>query len=180
MTFLQLVNERESIRRYSDRPVEIEKIDYILEACRMAPSACNSQPWKFVMVTDRELALQVANATFSAVLQFNRFTAQAPVMAVLVSEPAKMLAKIGSAVKDKDFSLIDIGIVAEHFCLAAAEQGLGTCMLGWFDEKKVRQLLGIPKNKRIPLVITLGYPADSKKRRKIRKTMGQMASFNQY
>lgn len=180
MGFIELVNERESTRRYSDRPVERQKIEQILEACRLAPSACNSQPWKFVMVTDRELALQVANTTFSTVLQFNRFTAQAPVMAVLVSEPSTMLSKFGSAVKDKDLSLIDIGIVAEHFCLAAAEQGLGTCMLGWFDEKKVRQLLGIPKNKRIPLVITLGYPDSDKKRRKIRKSMDQMASFNQY
>jgi len=180
MEFIELVNERESTRRYSDRVVEKEKIEYILEACRLAPSACNSQPWKFVMVTDRELALQVANATFSTVLQFNRFTVQAPVMAVLVAEPAKMLSKIGSTVKDKDLSMIDIGIVAEHFCLAAADQGLGTCMLGWFDEKKVRQLLGIPKSKRIPLVITLGYPASEKKRRKIRKSMDKMASFNQY
>lgn len=180
MKFIELVNERESTRRYSDRVVEKEKIEYILEACRLAPSACNSQPWKFVMVTDKELALKVAHATFSKVLQFNRFTVQAPVMAVLVAEPAKMLSKIGSTVKDKDLSMIDIGIVAEHFCLAAAEQGLGTCMLGWFDEKMVRQLLGIPKNRRIPMVITLGYPADTKKRRKIRKSMDQMASFNQY
>ncbi len=180
MDFLQLVNERGSIRRYSNRPVEKEKIDYILESCRLAPSACNSQPWKFVIVTDRNLAIQVANATFSPVLQFNRFSLQAPVLAALVLEPAKMLSKIGSAVKGKDLSLIDTGIVAEHFCLAAAQQGLGTCMLGWFDENKVRQLLGIPKNRRISLVITLGYAPDTKKRRKIRKSMDQIASFNQY
>lgn len=180
MDFLQLVKERESTRKYSNHPVEIEKIEYILEACRLAPSACNSQPWKFVMVTDRELALQVANATFSPMLQFNRFTVQAPVMAVLVMEPAKMLSKIGSTVKGKDLSLIDTGIVAEHFCLAATQLGLGTCMLGWFDEKKVHELLSIPKNKRIPLIISLGYPADHKKRLKIRKSIDKMASFNQY
>lgn len=180
MEFLLLVNERESTRRYADRPVEIEKIDAILEACRLAPSACNSQPWKFVMITDRDLSLELANATFSQVLQFNRFTVQAPVMAVLVMEPARMLSQIGSTVKDKDLSLIDTGIVAEHFCLAAAELGLGTCMLGWFNEKKVRQLLHIPKGKRIPFIITLGYPADQKKRRKIRKSTEEIRSFNRY
>lgn len=180
MNFIKLVNERESTRRYTNRPVEQEKIDYILEACRLAPSACNSQPWKFVMVTDRNLAILIAQATFSTMLQFNRFALQAPVMAVLVREPAKMLSKIGSNIKDKDLSLIDTGIVAEHFCLAAAEQGLGTCMLGWFNENKVRQLLGIPQNRRVPLVITLGYPASNKKRIKIRKSMHQIVSFNQY
>lgn len=180
MNFDQLVIERESTRRYDDRPVEAEKIEAILEACRMAPSACNSQPWKFVMVTDRALSLDVSNATFSPMLQFNRFAVMAPVMAVLVMEPAKMLSKIGSTVKDKDLSMIDIGIVASHFCLQAAELGLGTCMLGWFDEKKVRKLLNIPRTKRIPLIITLGYPTDEKKRRKIRKSSVEMASFNQY
>jgi nitroreductase len=180
MKFSELVNYRESTRRYSDRTVEEEKIQQILEACRLAPSACNSQPWKFVMVTDRALSLDVARATFSTVLQFNRFAVQAPVMAVLVAEPAKMLAKIGGSVKDKDFWLMDIGIVAEHFCLAAAELDLGTCMIGWFDEKKVRQLLGIPKNRRIPLIITLGYPANDKKRKKIRKRLEEIASFNHY
>jgi nitroreductase len=132
------------------------------------------------MITDRDLSLELANATFSQVLQFNRFTVQAPVMAVLVMEPARMLSQIGSTVKDKDLSLIDTGIVAEHFCLAAAELGLGTCMLGWFNEKKVRQLLHIPKGKRIPLIITLGYPADQKKRRKIRKSTEEIRSFNRY
>ncbi|MEE4177485.1 MAG: nitroreductase family protein [Bacteroides sp.] len=180
MNFDQLVIERESTRRYADRPVEAEKIEAILEACRLAPSACNSQPWKFVMVTDRALSLEVAKATFSPMLQFNRFAVLAPVMAVLVMEPAKMLSKIGSTVKDKDLSMIDTGIVASHFCLQAAELGLGTCMLGWFDEKKVRKLLNIPRTKRIPLIITLGYPVDEKKRRKIRKRPDEMASFNQY
>ena len=180
MDFFKLVNERESTRRYADRPVEPEKIEAILEACRLAPSACNSQPWKFVMVTDRDLSLEVAEATFNPVLQFNRFAVQAPVMAVLVMEPAKMLSKIGSTVKDKDLSLIDIGIVAEHFCLAASELELGTCMLGWFNEKKVRELLHIPKNRRIPLIITLGYPANDKKRRKIRKSPEEISSINRY
>lgn len=180
MDFLSLVHKRESTRKYADKAVEPEKILQILEACRLAPSACNSQPWKFVMVTDRALSLDVAKATFSKVLQFNRFAVQAPVMAVLVAEPATLLARMGSSVKDKDLSLIDIGIVAEHFCLQAAALDLGTCMLGWFDEKRVKALLGVPSAKRIPLIITLGYPASDKKRQKIRKKAEDMHTFNRY
>jgi len=180
MDFLQLVNQRESTRKYLQTPVESEKIERILQASRVAPSACNSQPWKFVVVTDPKLSLEVARSTFSPLLQFNRFAEQAPVMAVIVTEPPKTIAKLGGHVKDKDFALIDLGIVAEHFCLQAAELGLGTCMIGWFDEKQVKNLLQIPANKRVFLVITLGYPASDKRRAKIRKPLEKFASYNRY
>ncbi|HSV76626.1 MAG TPA: nitroreductase family protein [Bacteroidales bacterium] len=180
MDFLQLVNLRESTRKYADNAVEQEKIEVILEACRLAPSACNSQPWKFVVVNDREIGLEMAKATFSTLVQFNRFVLHAPVIVALVSEPASVISKFGSAVSDRNLALIDLGIVAEHFCLQAAELGLGTCMIGWFDEKKVRGLLGVPKNKRIHLLITLGYPASDKKRKKIRKSVSQISSYNRY
>ena len=180
MDFLQLVHQRESTRKYSDKPVEAEKIEHIMQACRLAPSACNSQPWKFVIVTDAHLSKEVARATFSGLLQFNRFALQAPVMVAIVSEPPKTIAKWGGQVKDKDFSLIDLGIVAEHFCLQAVELGLGTCMIGWFDEPKIQILLEIPQNRRVFLVISLGYPASSKRRIKIRKPMEKIVSFNKY
>lgn len=180
MEFLKLVNLRESTRRYADSAVEQEKIAVILEACRLAPSACNSQPWKFVIVTDRILCQAVAKATFSTLVPINRFALQAPVMAALVSEPASVISKFGSAVHDRNLALIDIGIVAEHFCLQAAELGLGTCMIGWFDEKRVKELLTVPRNKRIHLLFTLGYPASDKKRKKIRKSIAQISSFNRY
>ena len=102
-------------------------------------------------------------------------------MAVLVIEKPKMITQIGGSVKNREFPLIDIGIAAEHFCLQATELGLSTCMLGWFNEKKIKQLLNIPKNKRIGLVITLGYePEDYKQREKTRKSVEEMSSFNSY
>lgn len=180
MDFLPLVNLRESTRKYSDRAVEPEKIEIILEACRLAPSACNSQPWKFVVVTDPILRKEVAQATFSTLLQFNRFALQAPVMVAIVSEPPKTIAKLGGHVMERNFSLIDLGIVAEHFCLQAAELGLGTCMIGWFDEPRIQQLLEIPKNRRVNLVISMGYPASDRRRIKIRKPMEKIVSFNKY
>ena len=180
MHFNELVVLRESCRKYDLRPVEKEKIEQIMEACRLAPSACNSQPWSFVVVDDPELKKQLADTTTGNVMQFNRFCIGAPVIAALVAEPPNWLSKIGSSIKDKDFYLMDIGIVAEHFCLQASELGLGTCMIGWFDEKKARLLMNIPSTKRIPLLISLGYPASDKKRSKIRKSMDKLWSYNQY
>lgn len=181
MDFSTLVTARQSVRRYSERPVEAEKINQLIEAVRLAPSASNSQPWHLIMVTDPELKDKVAHATFSTLVSFNKFVPQAPVLAVLVLEKPKLITQIGGRLKARDFPLIDIGIAAEHFCLQAAELGLGTCMLGWFDEPKVQQLLDIPKNLRIGLLITLGYSEDGAPlRKKIRKSQEEMSSFNRY
>ncbi|MFP4691567.1 MAG: nitroreductase family protein, partial [Bacteroidales bacterium] len=143
-------------------------------------SACNSQPWRFVVVTDRELKNKVARVTTGPAMPLNRFAPQAPVIVALVAEPPNWLSKIGSSIKDKDYYLMDIGIVADHFCLQAADLGLGSCMIGWFDEQKIRDLLHIPKKRRIPLLITLGYPAKEKPRKKIRKDPGKLYGYNRY
>ncbi len=181
MTFLQLINRRQSIRRYQNKPVEQEKILQLIDAVQIAPSACNSQPWKLIIVDEPELKDKVANATFSKIVSFNKFTIQAPVMAVLVLEKAKLIAQIGGSLKNMEYPQIDIGIAAEHFCLQAAELGLGTCMIGWFDEKKIQKLLHIPKKRKIGLVISLGYaPEDYKLRKKIRKPVDEICGFNSY
>ncbi|MDD2462663.1 MAG: nitroreductase family protein [Desulfobulbus sp.] len=182
MDFSTLLLTRQSVRRYSDKPVEPEKIKQLIEAVRLAPSASNSQPWKLILVTEPALREQVANATFSTLVSFNKFVPQAPVLAVLVIEKPKVITQIGGRLKERDFPLIDIGIAAEHFCLQATELGLGTCMLGWFDEPTVQRLLHIPKNRRIGLLITLGYDADqtAPPRTKRRKSSEEMCSFNRY
>jgi len=181
MTFQELINLRQSVRKYSETPVEREKIEKIIGAVHIAPSACNSQPWKIIIVDDPELKNEVAKATFSKTIAFNKFTIEAPVIAVLVIEKAKLIAQIGGSIKDMEYPKIDIGIAAAHFCLQAAELGLGTCMIGWFDEKKIRQLLKIPEKRKIGLVITLGYPsADYKLRKKIRKPLDEICGFNSY
>ncbi len=182
MDFSALLLNRQSVRRYSDKPVAPEIIDQLIEAVRLAPSASNSQPWKLIMVTDPALKEEVAQATFSPLVSFNKFVPQAPVLAVLVIERPKIITQIGGHLKDRDFPLIDVGIAAEHFCLQAAELGLGTCMLGWFDEPAVQRLLRIPKNRRIGLLITLGYSVDESgtPRPKIRKPREEMCSFNSY
>ena len=147
-----------------------------LEAARLAPSACNSQPWKFVVVDDRELVRKVGEA--AAGMGMNGFAREVPVIVAVVLEKMNLTARIGSVIKDKEYSLLDVGIAVEHFCLQAAELGLGTCIMGWFNEKKVKELLGI-RGKRVPLLVSLGYPA-GENRKKIRKSMDEMSSWNKY
>jgi len=181
MTFEELLSVRQSVRRYTDKPVERDKLDKIIEAVHLSPSACNSQPWKLIIVDEPELKNEVAKATFSKTIAFNKFAVEAPVLAVLVIEKAKLIAQIGGSLKDQEYPQYDIGIAAAHFCLQAAELGLGTCMLGWFDEKKIQQLLKIPEKRKIGLVITLGYPPDDYKiRQKIRKPVDEIGGYNSY
>jgi nitroreductase len=181
MHFSELITHRHSVRAYADHPVEQEKLDILIEAVRLAPSASNSQPWRLIMVTEPPLKDQVARATYSTLVSFNKFVPQAPVLAVLVMEKPKVITQIGATLKDRDFSLIDIGIAAAHFCLQATALGLGTCMLGWFDEAAIQRLLQIPKHKRIGLLISLGYAVPNDPiRSKIRKPKNTMSSFNLY
>ena len=166
-SFLELVKARQSDRAYLDKPVEIEKLERILEAARLAPSACNAQPWKIIVVTDTGKRHEVAGAASGKMLSMNHFSKQAPVQLVLIEENANFTSTVGGWATNKHYPHIDLGIIASYICLAAADEGLGTCMLGWCNEKKVRKSLDIPKSKR---VILLGYssqPLREKKRKTI-------------
>lgn len=176
MDFSELILKRQSDRKYQQRPIDRSLIMQCLEAARVAPSACNSQPWKFVVVDDPRLLSEMASA--AAGMGMNKFAYQASAIVAVVLEKMNLTARIGSVIKDKEYSLLDVGIAVEHFCLQASELGLGTCILGWFDEKKVRKLLNIGK-RRVPLLITLGYP-DGPVRKKVRKSLDEMSCWNAY
>lgn len=177
-SFLQLAASRQSDRSYDvSRIVEPEKLDRILEAARLSPSACNAQPWKFVVVTDSQLAREVGKAT--AGLGMNKFAKDAPVHILVVEESMNITSFLGAKIKDKYFPLIDIGIAAAHITLAAESEGLGSCILGWFDEKEIKKLVGIPIGKRLLLDIVIGYPAKDK-RKKSRKSKEKVVSYNHY
>ena len=177
MEFKELVKKRQSDRKYSAIPVEEEKITQCIETARLAPSACNAQPWKFVIVDNPEIKNAVAECC--AGMGMNKFAHEAPVILALILEKPNMASKIGSVLKGKEYMLMDIGIVANQFCLQATELGLATCMIGWFNEKKVKKLLDLPSSKRIPLLITLGY-SDSPTREKTRKTIDEIYCKNRY
>ncbi|GAB6012731.1 nitroreductase family protein [Viscerimonas tarda] len=180
MDFPELVKKRQSTRAYDkDRPVEAEKIERILEAGRLSPSACNAQPWHFIVVTDPELKDKVADATSAHLLGMNHFTKQAPVHILIVEEKVNLSSGIGGIIKDKHFAFVDIGIAAAHICLAAEAEGLGSCILGWFNEIKVKKLLNIPDSKRVLLDIIIGYAAQDIRPKK-RKEAAEVISYNKY
>ncbi|MBN2852110.1 MAG: nitroreductase family protein [Clostridia bacterium] len=180
MDFNQLIYKRQSVRQYTDKKVEREKIDLCLEAGRMAPSACNSQPWTFVVIDDDTIKEQVASATYNSVVSFNKFSHQAPVIVAVVMESVNLTSKIGTKSTDIDYGFIDLGIAVEHFCLQAADIGLGTCILGWFQAEKIKKILEIPKNRKIGLLITLGYAKEDTIRVKNRKQIDDMSFNNKY
>ena len=131
------------------------------------------------MVNDPELKDKVADCTSNRVLGMNHFTKQAPVHILVVEERANFTSTIGSLVKKKEFPQIDVGIAAAHICLAAKAEGIGSCIIGWFDEKKLRPLLGIPSSKRILLDILIGYSTQPL-RDKQRKSAEEVISYNKY
>ena len=141
LKFADLAKIRQSDRKYKDKSVEKEKLIQCLETARISPSANNSQPWKFVVVDDPEKKEQIAECTIG--LGMNKFTHQCPVLVAVVHEQQNFMSTVGSMIKNKNYALFDIGIAVNQFCLQAADLGLGTCIIGWFDEKKIKKILGI-------------------------------------
>jgi nitroreductase len=178
--FLELARCRRSVRRYRPDPVHNDILLRCLEAARLAPSSCNSQPWTFIVVDDPELKNQVADLTADRFLPLNHFTKQAPVIVVVVVEKQNLSARFGAIAKDRPLAWIDMGAAVEHFCLQAAAEGVGSCILGWFKERPLKTLLQIPAGKRIGLLVTLGYPEGSLQRPKDRKDLAEMARCNTY
>jgi nitroreductase len=175
----RLFEKRQSDRGYIDRTVEQDKLERILDAARLAPSACNAQPWKFITVTDPEIRDQIAEAASAKALGMNTFVAQAPVLIVVVREAPNLSSRIGATVKNKDYSLMDIGIAAGFITLQACAEGLGSCIMGWFNEKLVKKILGIPRSKRVELIISVGY-SSKEYRQKKRKPHEEVISYNLY
>ena len=173
MNFLEIAQTRQSCRAYDEsRPVEQEKLGAILEAARLAPSACNAQPYHLT-VCRGEAAKAAAKACQG--MGMNKFAAQTPVLIVISEQPYYKSAAMGAKVKGIDYRSIDIGIAAAYLTAEATAQGLSTCILGWIDDKKLRQITGIDAPAR--LVITLGYAAQGDKLRpKQRKTMETLVS----
>ena len=181
MKLFELISARQSVRRYSSMPVEKEKIEKCIEAAYLAPSACNAQPWKFIVIDDEQLKNRIAKETYDPVISFNHFVPQAPVIIAIVIEKSPIVPRVGGKIKKKPYYLMDIGIAAEHICLQATELGLGTCMLGWFNEKAVKKLLNVPTSRSIALLISLGYAVDDYPlRKKIRKPIEVVRSYNSY
>lgn len=175
--FLKLAAGRRSIRKYRPLPVEREKLQYCLEAARLAPSACNAQPYKFIVVDEQALKEKLGKAAFSGIYKPCSFAARAGALVVVVSQTGKMSAWLGNRIQSTNFRLVDMGIAAEHFVLAAHEQGLGTCWLGWFDAKGAAKALGLPSGAKAEIMLSVGYADEAPPARK-RKSTEEFSSFN--
>ena len=173
MNFYEIAQNRQSCRSYdASRAVEEEKLNAILEAVRLAPSACNGQPYHLT-VCRGELAKEVAKATMG--MGMNKFASDAPVLIVISEEPYCKTAALGAKVKNNDYRSIDIGIAAAYLTAEATAQGLGTCILGWLDDDKIRKICSLSYPVR--LVITLGYAKEGDKlRTKKRKDLDELVT----
>lgn len=173
MNFKEIALNRQSCRNYdAAKPVEEEKLQAMLEAARLAPSACNGQPYHFT-VCKGEAAKQVAKAVMG--MGMNKFADQAPAMIVISEKPYVKTAALGAKLKGNDYRSIDIGIAAAYLTAEAAAQGVGTCILGWFDDARIRKICGLEETVR--LVVSVGYAKeDDPLREKRRKTLEELVS----
>ena len=173
MNFMEIAEYRQSCRSYdAARPVEAEKIEAMLAAARLAPSACNGQPYHFT-VCRGEVAKEVEKAA-RGVAGLNKFATDAPVVIVVSEKPYVKSAAMGAKLKNNDYRSIDIGIAVAYLTAEAAAQGLGTCILGWLDDAKIRQICDLDQPVR--LLVTVGYPKEGDPlRKKVRKDLSELA-----
>ncbi len=175
MNFLEIARNRQSCRSYNEhRPVEQEKLDAILEAARLAPSACNGQPYHLTVccgetATEAELATRGMGG-------LNKFAVQAPVAIIISEQPYVKTAALGAKLKNNDYRSIDIGIVVAYLTAEATAQGLATCILGWLDDQKLRKITGLDTPAR--LVVLVGYPKEGEPlRKKTRKNRDELIAI---
>ncbi|MBE6809460.1 MAG: nitroreductase [Ruminococcaceae bacterium] len=174
MNFTEIATTRQSCRNFDvTKPVEKEKIDAILSSAQLAPSACNGQPYHITVCTG-DTAMSVAKATQS--MGMNKFSSDAPIQLVISEENYCRTAAVGSKLKHNDYRSIDIGIVTAYITAEATAQGLGSCILGWFDNDKIKSICELKGDVR--LVICIGYAnADDKLRSKKRKDYDGLISY---
>ncbi len=177
-SFQQLVKSRRSIRRYLDRPVEREKILTCIEAARLAPSADNVQPWRFLILDDPDLIAQFAKEVFSGMYFVSKFAAKAPVIILILARLDIIANRIGKQIQNIHYYYIDSGIAGEHIVLQAEELGLGTCWIGWFNPRKARKFLKIPRKYKIVSLMAMGYYEKKPSREKKRRKLEEIAWFN--
>ncbi len=179
MHFLDLARQRQSDRAFTAQKVSREDLLQCIQAAQLAPSACNSQPWKFVVIDDAELIKRAGAAIAENPFGINKFAETAPVLVAVVEEPATLMPKIQGKIEANHWAKFDLGSATEHFCLQAAELGLSSCIMGAFQEDILKTLLGVPEDRRIFVMLAIGYPSGTT-RNKARKELQTIYCFNQY
>ncbi len=170
----QIFHQRRSVRAFAPTPVSQENIIAMLEAARSAPSACNSQTWRFVVVSEKETIRKICQDAMRPIIP-NKWLEQAPLIIVGCSHLDLIANRLGSGISGIEYYQIDLGIAMEHIVLKATELGLGTCWIGWFNEEKIREILNIPKKIKVSALLAVGYAADEPPQKRIRKPLEQIA-----
>lgn len=170
----QILNTRKSVRSFDSKPVSKKDIISIIEAARLAPSACNSQTWRFIFVTRREIIRKICHEAMRPVIP-NKWLEQAPLVIVGCSHLDLIANRVGARVTGIEYYQIDLGIAMEHMVLKATEIGLGTCWVGWFDEIRVKNILQIPKKIKVSALLAVGYPKEVPGKTRKRKPAGKIA-----
>ena len=178
--FLQLVAGRKSVRKFIDKPVERRKILTCIEAARLAPSAENVQPWRFLVLDDRLIIDEFGQYAFSGIYKYSRWALKAPVLIAICAELDWLANRIGKEIQGTRYYLIDIGIAGEHLVLQAQELGLSTCWIGWFHAKKAKKFLKIPRTWKVTALIAMGYPKNKLREKRKKKKIEEILYFNHY
>lgn len=174
---MEIFRQRQSVRSYKPNPIARESLDRCIEAARLAPSANNGQPWEFIVAADDEVKTKLVKAARFGPAKANPFAVQAPVIVAVLETPGHRPTRWGGYLIGRNFQLMDLGMAVENFCLQAASEGLGTCILGLFNAGEVRRALKIPGNHRPRLLITIGTPATEEVRTKKRRPLNEMSRY---
>lgn len=178
MTILPVFQKRRSCRNYKDTLVSREVLDECFHAVRLAPSACNLQPFRFIVIDEPNLRKEVSERIFSGPFKMNDFAKKAPVLVVAIRKRNKLFAQVGAWFRKTEYNLIDLSIAVEHFVLQAEQLGLSTCWIGWFNEKELRKILKIEKDEKIDVVISAGYFLDENYPEIKRKPIEEIVTYN--
>ncbi|MEJ2635840.1 MAG: nitroreductase family protein [Calditrichia bacterium] len=178
--FSELVRNRHSVRKFLPDTVEREKIVACIEAARLAPSAENVQPWRFVVLDEPDAIENFGASAFSGLYRFSRWAAQAPVIVAIFAELDWIANRLGKQIQGTNYYLIDIGIAGEHIVLQARELGLGSCWIGWFDAAKGARALNAPGKWKLAALLALGYPAGNQAKIKGKRSLEDILFFNGY
>ncbi len=174
----KMILQRRSVRRYTDKPVERDKILTCLEAARLAPSADNVQPWRFLVIDDPEAREAFSREVFSGIYSFSKFAAKAPALVLILGRLDVIANRLGKQIQNVSYFLIDIGIAGEHLVLQAQELGIGTCWVGWFNTRKARKYFKIPRKYKIVSLMAMGYSDPRPPKEKKRRSLEEIAWFN--
>ena len=181
MDFEALQLKRESCRVYSEKPVPRDVLTHLVDVARMSPSGCNAQPWRFIIVDEPGPREKLIEAFDDDGLTGCPWGDRVPSFIVICEDEAHLMPGVGERYGSQHFAQMDIGMAAMGLCYEATSMGLGTCMIGTLSQEKVHRALGIPDERVVRLIITVGYPAkEGEPRKKARKSLDEIVSYNKW